>query len=74
MEKGDLLSGDSQNLQTASPMSPKSLFLSPVISQVEGWPELPLWASAAGEIPEQLGGASRGLFLTEIHSASVGKQ
>lgn len=74
MGKGALLSGDSQYLQTASPMSPKRLFLSPVISGVEGWPGLPPWASAPGEIPEQLGETSKGLFLTETHSASACKQ
>lgn len=66
MEVGTLLSGNSQYLLTASSKtSPKSLFLSSVIFRVGGWPGQPL---LAGEIPQQLGGGCRGLFLTETHS------
>lgn len=55
-----VLSGDSQYLLTVSQTSPKSLFLSLVISRVEGWPEQP---PVAGEIPEQLGGRLQGVIF-----------
>lgn len=64
MKEGAFLSGDFQYLHTATQTSPKPLLLSPVTFQVEDWPGLTPWASAPGEIPEQLRGGSRGLFLT----------